>query len=336
MRVVITGAAGFIGSNLTRHWLGQNPEDHVLAFDLLTYAGRLESLDDLRSNPRFTFLRGDVADPKAVAEAIKDAELVVHLAAESHNDRAVANPTPFLHSNVLGTGILLEECRKFDVPRFHHVSTDEVFGSLPLGTSEKFTENSPYRPRGPYSASKAASDHLVRAWHETYGLRTTISNCGNNFGPFQFPEKLVALAISRLIDGEKVPLYGKGTNVRDWIFVGDHVDALDLIAHRGASGSTYLISAGRALSNRTVVDSLLSIFQRGPETIDWVEDRPGHDLRYELDASRIRSELGWTPKYDWEAALKETVEWYRTHESWWRPLLPSVRSVEARRTSIRA
>ncbi len=272
MRVVITGGAGFIGSNLTRHWLRHHPEDAVTVYDALTYAGRIESLQDLVATPGYHFVRGDILDAARLADLLPGVDLVVHLAAESHNDRGILDPLPFVRTNVLGTATLLEACRKADVPRFHHVSTDEVYGSLPLGTPDRFTEATPYAPRGPYSASKAGSDHLVRAWNETYGIPTTVSNCGNNYGPYQFPEKFIPFSIVRLLRGETVRLYGDGMNVRDWIQVEDHCEALDRIAHRGRAGSTYLVSAGVQRSNRQVADALLAAFGRGPDALEFVAD----------------------------------------------------------------
>jgi len=323
MKVVITGGAGFIGSNLTRHWVTRYPEDNVVVVDFLTYAGRRESLSDLEGHANYRFVKADIGDSRTMDAVVQDADLVLNLAAESHNDRAIADPLPFVRTNVLGTAVLLESCRRKSVARFHHVSTDEVYGTLSLEDPERFTEASPYRPRGPYSASKASSDHLVRAWFDTYGLRTTISNCGNNFGPYQFPEKLIPLAITRLLRGQRVPLYGDGRNVRDWIYVADHCDAIDLIAHRGLPGSTYLVSAEQEVSNREVVDQLLRIFGRGSETIEFVADRLGHDRRYGLDARKLREDFGWTPKHSFSAALADTVEWYRTHTAWWEPLVQS-------------
>lgn len=321
MKVVITGGAGFIGSNLVRYWLQRYPEDRVSVVDALTYAGRRESLAEVEKNPRFSFHHANIGDAPEMERLLAGADMVVHLAAESHNDRAIDAPLPFVSTNVLGTAVLLESCRKKEVPRFHHVSTDEVYGSLPLDSPERFTESSPYRPRGPYSASKAGSDHLVRAWGETYGLKVTISNSGNNFGPYQFPEKLIPLAVTRLIRNEKVPLYGDGKNVRDWIFVEDHCTAIDTIAHRGQVGSTYLVSAGHELSNREVIAQLLEIFGRGDDAIEFVRDRPGHDRRYGLDSRKLRAELGWAPSHDFRTALEDTVRWYREHSSWWEPIL---------------
>lgn len=321
MQVVITGGAGFIGSNLVHYWMRTYPDDRVQVVDVLTYAGRRESLSDLEANPRSSFQKADIRDAPVMESVLKDVDLVINLAAESHNDRAIANPLPFVATNVLGTAVLLEVCRKLDVARFHHVSTDEVFGSLSLDDRVRFTESSPYCPRGPYSASKACSDHLVRAWAETYGVRATISNCGNNFGPYQFPEKLIPLAITRLLQGKRVPLYGDGKNVRDWIFVEDHCAALDLIAHQGTSGSTYLVSAEQELSNLQVIEELLRIFGRGTDAIEYVPDRPGHDRRYGLNPGKLKSELGWSSQHDFPRALAATVQWYRDHPAWWGPLV---------------
>jgi dTDP-glucose 4,6-dehydratase len=324
MRVVITGGAGFIGANLAHYWLGAYPEDHVTVFDLLTYAGRRESLRDLEVRPSFDFVRGDVTDPEAANRVVQGADLVLHLAAESHNDRAITGPLATVHTNVDGTAVLLEACRRSNVARFHQVSTDEVFGHLPLGTSDRFREDSPYRPRGPYSASKAGADHLVRAWHATYGLPVTLSSCANNFGPYQFPEKLIPLAIARILNGGKVPLYGDGLYVRDWIYVLDHCSALDVIAHRGRIGETYLVSAEVELANIELVRRLLRLLGRDESAIEHVPDRPGHDRRYATDASKLRNELGWRPAHDFEAALAATVAWYRENRWWWEPLLPPV------------
>jgi dTDP-glucose 4,6-dehydratase len=320
VKVLITGGAGFIGSNLTRQWLAAHPEDRVTVFDLLTYAGRRESLVDLEATSNYHFVRGDVADPEAVREACAGVDLLLHLAAETHNDRAISDPTPFVRTNVVGTATILEACRKLDIPRAHFVSTDEVFGSLDLGDPKRFTEESPYRPRGPYSASKAAADHLVRAWQTTYGLPVTISNCSNNFGPYQFPEKLIPLAITNLLRHERVPLYGDGRNVRDWIYVEDHCAALDLMARRGRPGTTYLVSAETELSNLALLERLCGLLDATTDQIEPVPDRPGHDRRYALDPRRLREELGWRPAHEFDAALSATVDWYRTHRSWWEPL----------------
>ncbi|MGH9029780.1 MAG: dTDP-glucose 4,6-dehydratase [Acidimicrobiales bacterium] len=321
MRVVITGGAGFIGSRLAHYWRREHPDDDLIVLDALTYAGHRESLRDLEGREGFQFVQVDICDESRVATELRDVDLVIHLAAETHNDRAVTDPMPFVRANVVGTVTLLEACRRAGVPRFHHVSTDEVFGSLPLSGTEKFTESSPYAPRGPYSASKAAADHFVRAWHETYGLRVTLSNCSNNFGPAQHPEKLIALAITRLLSGGKVPVYGDGKNVRDWIFVEDHCSAIDVITHRGRPGATYLVSAESELPNIEVVLRILARLDKESDWIEFVPDRPGHDRRYALDASRLREELGWAPTVGFEMGLDRTIDWYRQNEAWWRPMI---------------
>jgi dTDP-glucose 4,6-dehydratase len=323
VKVLLTGGAGFIGANLAHHWSAHYPDDEIVVFDALTYAGHRDSIRELETRRHFRFVHADIGDRDALRTALEGADLVLHLAAESHNDRAIQDPMRFLQTNVVGTGILLEECRRIDLPRFHHVSTDEVFGMLPLDTADRFTEDSPYRPRGPYPASKAASDHLVRAWGETYGLRYTISNSGNNLGPYQFPEKLIPLSIIRLLRNQPVQLYGDGRHVRDWIYVDDHCEAIDLVAHRGKTGATYLVSAELELSNRAVIERLLRLFGRDAGSIEFVADRPGHDRRYALDPRRLKEELGWRPRYNFDRALKATVDWYRAHAGWWEPLLAS-------------
>jgi len=321
MKVIVTGGAGFIGSNLVHYWLDRHAEDTVVVVDSLTYAGRRESLADVASDHRFTFVERSINDARAMESAVHGADLVIHLAAESHNDRAIHGPIPFVETNVMGTAVLLEACRKADVRRFHHVSTDEVYGELPLDSPQRFTESTAYAPRGPYSASKAGSDHLVRAWYETYGLPVTVSNCGNNFGPYQFPEKLIPLAITRLMRGRKVPLYGDGRNVRDWIYVRDHCAAIDRIAHRGTIGATYLVSAENEHSNRDVIGRLLRLMGRAEDSIEWVADRRGHDRRYALDPSRLREELDWRAEMPFEDGLRATIDWYAHHEVWWAPLV---------------
>lgn len=321
MKVVITGGAGFIGSNLARYWRIHHPDDAVVVLDALTYAGHRESIHDLESNGSFRFARADLCDASQVRATIQGADLVIHLAAETHNDRAIADPMPFVRTNVEGTAVLLEAVRQLEIPRFHHVSTDEVFGSLELDSPARFDESSPYRPRGPYSASKAAGDHLVRAWHETYGLPVTLSNCSNNFGPFQHPEKLIPLAITRLLTGGKIPVYGDGRNVRDWIHVDDHCRAIDAVCARGKIGSTYLVSAGWELPNLEVVQRILRQFGKGSESIEFVRDRPGHDRRYALDSRRLREELDWRPVHTFDEGLAATIDWYRANEGWWRTMI---------------
>lgn len=330
MKVVLTGGAGFIGSNLAHYWHEAYPSDHLTVLDALTYSGHRESLADLERADNFEFVHGDIRDAPLVQAVFAGADMVLHLAAETHNDRAIADPAPFIRTNVEGTGVLLEAARKADLARFHHVSTDEVFGTLSLDDDRRFTTESLYQPRSPYAASKAAADHLVRAWAETYGLETTISNCGNNFGPFQHPEKLIPLAITRFLRDESVPVYGDGRNVRDWIYVEDHCEALDAIAHRGRPGATYLVSAENERSNNDVLDLVLRLLGKERRLLQRVPDRPGHDRRYSLDPSKLRTELGWRPRTDFDEGMRRTVEWYRRNEAWWSPLVanPRTRGVE--------
>ena len=314
--LLITGGAGFIGGNLVHH-VADHTSDTVTVLDALTYAGNRASLDGLPKD-RVTFVEGDIANPDLVDSLVKQADAVIHLAAESHNDNSLSDPSPFLRTNLEGTFTLLEAVRRHDV-RFHHVSTDEVYGDLPLGTPERFTEHTPYNPSSPYSATKAGSDLLVRAWVRSFGVAATISNCSNNYGPRQHVEKFIPRQITNLIDGIRPRLYGAGANVRDWIHVDDHNRAVLDILDRGRIGETYLIGADGELSNREVVGMILEAFGRDAEDFDHVPDRPGHDLRYAIDATRLREELGWEPRYaDFAAGLADTVAWYREHEDWWR------------------
>lgn len=324
MKLLITGGAGFIGSNFILYWLRKYPQDKIINLDKLTYAGNLENLKSVEKNPNYHFVKGDIRDGKLVNELMKNVDVVVHFAAESHVDRSILDPAPFIKTNIEGTYVLLETALKNKVKRFHHVSTDEVFGSLPLNSKEKFNEKTPYQPRSPYSASKAAADHLVRAYHITYGLPITISNCSNNFGPYQFPEKLIPLAITNLIEGKKVPIYGDGLYVRDWLYVEDHCRAIDLILHKGKVGETYFIGGlTKDISNLEVIKKILKIMRKGGEWIEFVKDRPGHDRRYAIDWSKINKELGWEPKHDFDEALKKTVDWYQKNQNWWKKLKKS-------------
>ena len=328
MAVLITGAAGFIGSNLVRHLLERWPDRDLVSFDLLTYAGHLANLTDVVDHPRHTFVKGDVADRATVAALFEqhNIEGVIHLAAESHVDRSILDPMAFVRTNVLGTVVLLQEATRAwegreDV-RFHHVSTDEVFGAL--GEEGYFDENTRYQPNSPYSASKASSDHFVRAWQETYGLPVVLTNCTNNYGPFQFPEKLIPVVITRALAGEKIPVYGRGENVRDWLFVEDHCDAIGLVYEQGTDGATYCIGGETEATNLDLVRLLLDrvdiVSGKVPGTsarlIDFVEDRPGHDYRYAMDITRMRSEFGWAPAVSLNDGLARTVEWYLEHGDW--------------------
>ena len=319
MKLLVTGGAGFIGSNFIHYWLKEHPADHVVNLDKLTYAGNLENLSTLKDNPNYSFVRGDICDGKVVEETMKGVDTVVHFAADSHVDRSILDPDPFIKTNIEGTYVLLKAALKQGVKRFHHISTDEVFGSLDLESKEKFTEKTKYDPRSPYSASKAGSDHLVQAFHTTYGLPVTISNCSNNFGPYQFPEKLIALAITNILGSQKVPVYGDGLNVRDWLYVEDHCRAIDLILEKGKVGETYLVGGlTEDISNLEVVKKIGKIMGKGEETLEFVKDRPGHDRKYSVDWSKIKIELGWKPAFDFDTYLEKTVEWYRQNQDWWK------------------
>lgn len=319
MKLLVTGGAGFIGSNFIHYWLKQHPDDEVINLDKLTYAGNLETLKDVEKNPHYSFVHADITDPKAVLSAMDGVDTVVHFAAESHVDRSILEPSPFVLTNVLGAQVLLDAALKTGVKRFHHVSTDEVFGSLELNSPEKFHEQTPYDPRSPYAASKAASDHFVRAYHETYGLPITITNCSNNFGPYMFPEKLIPLAITNLMEGKTVPVYGDGLNVRDWLYVEDHCRAIDLVLEKGTIGETYCVGGvTEDISNVDVVKKIIALMGESEDKIEYVKDRLGHDRRYAIDWSKIQKELGWEPQYSFDQWLEKTVQWYKDNEAWWR------------------
>lgn len=321
MNLLVTGGAGFIGSNFILYWLDKYPQDKIINLDKLTYAGNLENLKSVEKNENYQFVRGDICDPQIVNSLIKNysISIIIHFAAESHVDRSILDPAPFIKTNIEGTYVLLEAALKNGKIRFHHISTDEVFGALPLYSKEKFNEKTPYNPRSPYSASKAASDHLVRAYSITYGLPVTISNCSNNYGPYQFPEKLIPLAITNLLEGKKVPIYGDGLYVRDWLYVLDHCRAIDLIIHRGKIGETYFIGGlTEDVSNLELIKKILKIMDKDESMIEFVKDRPGHDRRYAIDWSKIKKELGWQPTVDLETGLKMTIDWYQKNRTWWQ------------------
>ena len=320
MRVLVTGGAGFIGSNFVHYWLDRHPDDHVVVLDLLTYAGDRRSLAGL--DDRIVFVEGDICDLESCEQLLarERVEVVVNFAAESHNSLAVVDPTRFFRTNVLGTQALLDASRRADVARFHHVSTCEVYGDLPLDTDEVFTEESPYRPRTPYNASKAGADHAVRAYHETYGLPVTITNCSNNYGPYQFPEKVIPLFVTNALDDRELPLYASTKNRREWLHVRDHCRAIELVLERGREGETYNVGSGVEKSIEEIADAVLALTGK-PETLKTiVPDRPGHDRRYLLDSSKLRRELGWEPATEFEPGLRETVEWYASNRGWWEPL----------------
>jgi len=317
MKLLVTGGAGFIGSNFIRYWLENNPDDQISNLDSLTYAGNLENLKELEENQNYKFVKGDIADKDLVAGLVKETDVIVHFAAESHVDRSILDSEAFIKTNVIGTYTLLEAARENGNKRFHHISTDEVFGALKMD-DPKFTEKTPYDPRSPYSASKAASDHLVRAYFHTHNLPITISNCSNNYGPYQFPEKLIPLFVTNLIEGKKVPMYGKGENVRDWIHVDDHNAGVEAIIKKGKIGETYCLGGGNEKSNMEITKLILQAMGVGEEMIEYVADRKGHDLRYAIDYTKAKTELGWEPKINFEEGLQQTIEWIKNNEEWWK------------------
>jgi len=323
-KLLVTGGAGFIGSNFVRYWLQQHPDDQITNLDLLTYAGNLENLEDIEGNQNYAFVKGDIRDTDIVNKLVKDADTIVHFAAESHVDRSILGPQAFVETNIKGTFVLLEALRQAQgkpPKRFHHISTDEVFGTLALNSSAKFTENTLYQPSSPYSASKAASDHLVRAYHETYNLPITITNCSNNFGPYQHPEKFISRMITNLIDGDNIKIYGDGKYVRDWLHVLDHCRAIEAVLTKGKIGETYLVGGvTEDFSNLTVAKMILKHINLDEDRIEFVKDRAGHDRRYAVDWTKINQELGWQPQHSFNEWLKETIDWYQQNEDWWRPL----------------
>ncbi len=321
MRLLVTGGAGFIGSNFILYWLKKYPEDKVVNLDKLTYAGNLENLKSIEKNPNYEFVHGDICNPQLVNSLTSKTDVIIHFAAESHVDRSIMDPAPFIKTNIEGTYVLLEAALKNKVSRFHHVSTDEVFGALPLNSKELFDAKTPYAPRSPYSASKASSDHLVRAYHTTYNLPITISNCSNNFGPLQFPEKLIPLTITNILEGKKVPVYGDGLYVRDWLYVEDHCRAIDLILKKGKLGRTYLIGGlTEDIPNIEVIKKILKKMNQDESLIEYVKDRPGHDRRYAIDWSESERELGYHPTYSFDEYLEKTIDWYIENKSWWQSI----------------
>lgn len=317
MRILVTGGAGFIGSNFVRYWLKTHPEDQVINLDALTYAGHLESLKDCENNSNYKFIQGDITDFAIVKNVMSGADIVVHFAAESHVDRSIIDPLKFVRTNVLGTAVLLNAALDAKVKRFHHISTDEVYGELE-SDDPKFTENTPYQPRTPYSASKAGSDHLVRAYFETYGLPVTLTNCANNYGSYHDPEKLIPRFITNLLEGKKVPLMGRGENIREWLHVEDHAEAVDFVLQKGKLGETYLIE-GEEKTNLEITKMLLEILGLGEEMIEFVSHRLGHDFRYAINGTKLKS-LGWVRKHNLNEDLPKVVEWYKANEWWWKPL----------------
>ncbi|MDP2736424.1 MAG: dTDP-glucose 4,6-dehydratase [bacterium] len=318
MKILVTGGAGFIGSNFIRYWLKKYPSDSIVNLDALTYAGNLENLREVENNKNYKFVKGDICDADLVNQIVKGVDLIVHFAAESHVDRSIIDSGDFIKTNVEGTQILLDAAKNNGKIRFHHVSTDEVFGSLGPRDNKAFSETTAYDPRSPYSASKAASDHLARAYYHTHKLPITISNCSNNYGPYQFPEKVIPLFITNLLANKKVPVYGKGKNIRDWIYVDDHNAGVDDIIKKGKIGETYCLGGDSELSNLELTKKILKLMDQNEAMIEYVTDRPGHDLRYAMNYTKAKNELGWEPSMNFTDGLKKTIEWYMTNKTWWQ------------------
>lgn len=316
MKILITGGSGFIGSNFIRFILGKYRDVNLINLDKLTYCGNPENLRDIEKDPRYRFVKGDICDKNLVEELVKDSEAVVNFAAESHVDRSILDPMAFVNTNILGTLTLLEAAKKHKIKRFLHISTDEVYGSIKKGSSD---ENFPLFPNSPYAASKASADLLVRSYFVTYNFPAMITRSSNNYGPYQYPEKVIPLFITNLLEGKELPLYGSGKNVREWIYVIDNCAAIDMVLHNGKPGETYNIGSGNELDNMTLAKAILKILKKDKSCIKFVNDRPGHDLRYSLNSKKIRS-LGWRPKMTFENALKETINWYKDNPSWWQDL----------------
>ncbi len=320
-KILVTGGAGFIGSNFVRYMLNKYQDYKIVNLDLLTYAGNIKSLDDVKDNPNYLFVKGDIADNKLVDKIVSDnkIDVIINFAAESHVDRSITNPDIFVKTNVLGTQNLLEVAKKYKTEKFFQISTDEVYGSL--GKTGFFTEKTPLSPNSPYSASKASADLLVMAYHHTFGLNVNITRCSNNYGPYQFPEKLIPLFITNALDNKQVPLYGDGLNIRDWLFVEDHCSAIDTVLHKGKNGEIYNVGGNNEKTNKYITDTILKYLGKDSSLIKYVADRLGHDRRYAIDATKIKEELGWQPQYKFEQAIEKTIEWYLNNKNWWQPLL---------------
>ena len=324
MNIIVTGGAGFIGANFVYYELREHPEDRIICYDVLTYAGNLATLDAARAHPQFSFVRGDIADRAAVYALFEreQPDIIVNFAAESHVDRSIAHPEIFLQTNVIGTSVLLDACRKYGIKRYHQVSTDEVYGDLPLERPDLFfTEQTPLHASSPYSSSKASADLIVQAYARTYGVPVTISRCSNNYGAFQFPEKLIPLMIIRAMRGEQLPVYGDGLHVRDWLHVDDHCAAIDAVMRRGTEGEVYNVGGHNERSNIEVVRTILKALGKGEDQISYVADRKGHDRRYAIDPEKIGRELGWQPTTAFDAGIQTTIAWYQAHEAWWADIL---------------
>ncbi|MDD6036173.1 MAG: dTDP-glucose 4,6-dehydratase [Lachnospiraceae bacterium] len=324
MKILVTGGAGFIGSNFVHHMVKKYPEYEIVNLDLLTYAGNLESLRDIENEPNYKFVRGDIADRPFIMQLFEKErfDIVVNFAAESHVDRSITDPGIFVQTNVMGTQVLLDASKAYGVKRYHQVSTDEVYGDLPLDRPDLFfTETTPLHTSSPYSSSKASADLFVLAYYRTFGLPVTISRCSNNYGPYHFPEKLIPLMIIRALDDEKLPVYGKGENVRDWLHVEDHCAAIDLIIHNGRVGEVYNVGGHNERTNLEVVKTILKALDKPESLINYVTDRPGHDLRYAIDPTKLETELGWKPQYNFDTGIAQTIEWYLTHKEWWQRIV---------------
>lgn len=329
MKLLVTGGAGFIASNFIHYWLRKYANDSIINLDLMTYAANPLTVHHHNQNfkDRYEFVQGDIQDEELVNKLVQKVDIIVHFAAESHVDRSVLDPQSFIKTNVLGTQVLLDTARKNGKKRFHHISTDEVFGTLELGTTEKFTEETPYSPRSPYSASKAGSDHLVNAYFETYGLPTTITNCTNNYGPYHFPEKVIPLYITRALYDKPIPIYGKGVAVRDYLYVEDHAVAIDLVIHNGKLGESYCVGGDSEKNTVEVAHTILDKLGKSYDLIKHTTDRPGHDPRYAMDHSKITRELGWNPSVNFEEGIERTIQWYKENEDWWKPISQEAESI---------
>jgi dTDP-glucose 4,6-dehydratase len=324
MKIVVTGGAGFIGGNFVHYMLKEHPSYKIISLDLLTYAGNMETLMPILDNPNFTFVKGDIADREFVDNLFiaEKPDIIVNFAAESHVDRSIENPDVFLQTNIIGTSVLLDACRKYGIKRYHQVSTDEVYGDLPLDRPDLFfTEETPIHTSSPYSASKASADLLVQAYHRTFELPITISRCSNNYGPYHFPEKLIPLMIVNALNNRKLPVYGTGENVRDWLYVEDHCSAIDLIIHDGRIGEVYNIGGHNERTNLDVVKTIINELSKENSLIDYVSDRPGHDRRYAIDPTKIKTELGWEPTTLFDEGIKKTIQWYVDNKTWWERII---------------
>ena len=324
MKIIVTGGAGFIGSNFVIHMVKKYPEHEIVNLDLLTYAGNLENLTEVEKAPNYKFIRGDIADRKFVFDLFEQEKpgIIVNFAAESHVDRSITDPESFVRTNVMGTTTLLDACKEYGIKRFHQVSTDEVYGDLPLDRPDLFfTEETPLHTSSPYSSSKASADLFVMAYHRTFGIPVTISRCSNNYGPYQFPEKLIPLIISRALADEELPVYGTGENVRDWLHVSDHCVAIDLILEKGRVGEVYNIGGHNERTNLEVVKTILKALDKPESLIRFVKDRPGHDRRYAIDPTKMETELGWKPQYVFDTGMKQTIQWYLDNKEWWEHIV---------------